>query len=160
MTRALPSGTGETSIPGRFLCTVQIDFHPAPTVHTATGTRMVYAARRGTFTGPGLSAELVPGSADWLVVGTDLIARVDVRAALVTDDGATIYMTSTGRVHLREHATRFFAGELVTAEEAYIRTAPLFETTAERYAHLSGVVCVAYCDLSPTEIRYRIHTLD
>jgi hypothetical protein len=94
------------------------------------------------------------------MLGNDLIARIDVRAVLRTDDGAAIYMTNTGRARLGEHAGRFFAGELVTAEEAYIRTAPLFDTTAERYARLSSLVTIAYCDLSPTEIRYRIYALD
>lgn len=160
LAHGLPSGTGRAELPARFLCGIQIDFHPAPAIETAVGTRMVYAAQRGTLSGPDVSAELLPGSADWLIIGSDLVARVDVRAALRTDDGALIYMTNTGRVRLGEHGGRFFAGELITAEQAYIRTTPLFETTADRYAHLSGLVTVAYCDLSPTGIRYRVYALD
>jgi hypothetical protein len=143
----------------RFLCDITINFHPAPTVETAVGVRMVYAARDGVLTGPGISATVVPGTADWLVIGTDLVARMDVRAAFVTDDGAAILMTCTGRVRLAEHATRFLGGGVVTAEQAYIRAAPLFETTDERYAHLSGLVTVAFCDLSPSTARYRVHAL-
>jgi hypothetical protein len=156
----LPSGQAEVDLPGRFLGKLQIDFHPPISIDTAAGVRMAYAVRQGTFSGPGIQAELLPGSADWLVVGSDLVGRVDARAALRTDDAALIYMTCTGRVRLGDHAGRFLAGELVTAEQAYIRTTPLFETTAERYAHLAGLVSVGYCDLSTSHIRYRIYALD
>ena len=160
LTRALPSSPDATDLPARFLCGIDINFHPAPTIRTAVGVRMVYAAKDGVLTGPDISAKVVPGSADWLVIGSDLVARVDVRAAFITDDDASIFMTNTGRVRLSGHSARFFGGGLVTAEEAYIRTAPLFETTDERYAYLSSLVTVAYCDLSPSTIRYRVYALD
>jgi hypothetical protein len=149
-----------TALPVRYLCSIDIDFHPVQVVPTAAGTRMVFAAKRGTVTGPGLTGEIVPGSADWLVVGADRIARIDVRAAIRTNEDDLIYMTNTGRVRLGPHIDRFFAGELITAGEAYIRTAPLFDTTAERYAHLTSSVTVAFCDLSLNEIHYRVYTVD
>lgn len=160
VTREVPSRTDATELPARYLFSIDIDFHPAPTIQTAVGVRMIYAAKSGVLTGTNITAKVIPGSADFLVIGSDLLARVDVRAAFVTDDGASIYMSNTGRVRLADHSPRFFAGELITAQQAYIRTAPLFETADERYAHLTGLVTVAYCDLSPTAIHYRVYALD
>jgi hypothetical protein len=94
-----------------------------------------------------------------LLIGDDMTARVDVRAVIRTDDGAHIQMTSTGRVVLGAHASRFLAGGTVTAEEAYIRTSPLFDTSDERYTGLNDVVTLGFCDISLHHIRYRIYTV-
>jgi hypothetical protein len=141
------------------LLDMHVEFEPVPTIATPRGTRMVFAARTGRFAGPGIAGTVLPGSADWLTVGDDAIGRVDVRAALRTEDGEHIAMTVTGRVVLGEHATRLFAGEQVTAEQAYIRTHPLFDTSAPRYAHLNGLATVAFCDIALTDIHYRVYRI-
>ncbi|GAA3980139.1 hypothetical protein GCM10023085_73050 [Actinomadura viridis] len=83
----------------------------------------------------------------------------DRRQGIVqTHDGAAIQLTTTGRADLGEHTGRFLAGEEVGADDAYIRTCPLFETRA-RYAWLNRLVTVARCDLSISRIRYRISAL-
>lgn len=150
----------DAPIAARSLMQINISFKPVPTYETALGTRMNFVVEEGRAVGDGLSAEVLPGSADWLIIGKDLVAQVDVRATLLTDDGAHIYMTNSGRVSLGEQADRFFAGEVVTSEDAYIRTAPLFETAHPTYAHLGRTVSVAYCDISLTSITYRIYALD
>lgn len=151
---------GAAQLAARELMRLDLTFRPVPIYETHVGTRMNFVVDHGRATGPGIEAEVLPGSADWLLIGADRIARVDVRATLLTDDGAHIYLTNTGRVRLGEHTDRFLAGEVVPADDAYIRTVPLFETTAERYAFLNGSVNVAYCDISTTSIAYRIYTLD
>ncbi len=144
----------------RYLFDLDIEFEPVPRFTTPFGTRMLLAARRGTFAGPDLAGTVLPGSADWLTVGDDGIGRVDVRAVLRTDDGEHIHMTTTGRAVLGEHAGPFLRGEPVSAGQAYIRAHPLFETAARRYAHLNGLATVAFCDISLTGIHYRIHAVD
>ena len=138
---------------------MHIEFESVPSFATPRGTRMLFAARSGRFTGPGIAGTVLPGSADWLTVGDDLIGRIDVRAVLRTADGEHIHMTNTGRVVLGEHAGRLFAGGRITAAEAYIRTHPLFDTSAPRYAHLNGITTVAFCDISLTDIHYRVHAV-
>jgi hypothetical protein len=142
------------------VCTLDIDFGPVPSFPTPVGTRLLFAATGGRAAGPRLNGAVLPGSADWLLVGDDLTARVDVRAVIRTDDGAHLQMTTTGRAVLGQHAPRFLAGETVTAEDAYIRTSPLFATSDERYAHLNNVVALAWCDISLAHIRYRIYAVD
>lgn len=160
MTASAPAAAARTAIPVRHLMDLEILFEPVPVFATPTGTRMVLAVRSGRFSGPGIEGDVLPGSADWLVVGTDRIGRIDVRAVLRTSDGAHLHMTNTGRVSLGDSAARFLAGEVVTAEEAYIRTSPLFDTDAPAHRHLNGVVTVAYCDIALTGISYHVYAVD
>jgi hypothetical protein len=145
--------------PVRFLFDMHIDFHPAPVHATPFGTRIVFAVKEGRFQGPGLSGTVLPGSADWMTVGSDGVGRVDVRATLRTDDGDHIHMTNTGRIVLGEHRDRLFAGARVTSDEAYIRTSPLFETGSTRHAGLNTVTTVGLCDISLNDIYYRIFAI-
>jgi hypothetical protein len=140
----------------RFLFEMHIDFHPPPIHVTPMGTRILFAVREGRFEGPGLKGTVLPGSADWVTVGSDGTARVDVRATLLTDDGEHIHMTNTGRVVLGEHRDRWLTGERVTSDEAYIRTSPLFETGSEKHAELNTVATIGLCDISLNDIYYRV----
>lgn len=148
------------SISAQFLLMIDIVFEPVPTYSTPLGTRMLFAARAGSFEGPRMRGTVLPGSADWMTIGDDGVGRVDVRATLRTDEGDHIHMTNTGRVVLGEHRSRMFAGEQVTADEAYIRTHPLFETAAPQHARLNQLSTVGFCDISLHAIRYRIYALD
>ncbi|MGH7282494.1 MAG: DUF3237 domain-containing protein [Polyangiaceae bacterium] len=69
---------------------------------------------------------------DWLSVGPNNVATLDIRFVLETNDGATIYVHGTGRT---DSAT-FSKG-------APCYFAPLFETNDERYAWLNKVQAVA-----------------
>jgi hypothetical protein len=139
------------------LCTIDVEFGRVPSFPTPVGTRMLFPVVGGRVEGGRIRGGVVPGSADWLTIGDDLIGRVDVRAVIETDDGASIQFTTSGRARLGAHATRFMAGETVRADEAYIRSLPLFETSDERYAHLNGLVTVAHCDISLTAVHYRVY---
>jgi hypothetical protein len=80
-----------------------------------------------------------------------------VRATLRTDDGELVSMTNTGVIDLRgEGLTRYAAGEDVPWDQAYIRSAPQFETGSERYAWLNSVVVVAINELGPRHVKYRM----
>jgi hypothetical protein len=142
--------------PVRFLFEMHIDFHPVPVHPTPLGTRMLFAVRQGWFRGPGIGGTILPGSADWMTVGSDGVGHVDVRATLRTDDGEHIHMTNTGRIVLGEHRDRLFSGERVTSDEAYIRTSPLFETGSTEHAHLNTVSTIGLCDISLNDIYYRV----
>jgi hypothetical protein len=51
------------------------------------------------------------------------------------------------------------AGATVRADEAYIRSLPLFETSDARYTELNGLVTVAHCDISLTGVHYRVYVV-
>jgi hypothetical protein len=139
------------------LLDIHVDLEPVQLVPSPGGTRMIFVAQGGTVSGERLSGEILPGGGDWLLVGSDRVGRIDVRTTIRTTDGALIAMTNTGVVALGDEAlARFAAGEDVRCDEAYIRSAPLFETGAPAYSWLNSTVTVAINALGPGYVDYRV----
>ena len=138
-----------------------VDFEPMPVYASPLGTRLDAIVRRGTAPGPKLDGEVRPGGGDWIVVGGDGVARLDVKATIRTPDAEMVHLTSTGRVVLDDGTRdRFLAGETITGDEMYARTAPLFETGADAYRWLNGTVAVGLVvELSLEHIRYQVYAL-
>ena len=64
------------------------------------GTRRIAALTGGDFEGARLRGVVVPAaSADWLLLRSDGVLELDLRATLLTHDGALISMTSFGLRH-------------------------------------------------------------
>ena len=160
---AAPAGsTGPIEeLAAEHLFDIAIDFHPMHLYPSPLGTRIDAVIRGGTATGTRFSAEVLPGGGDWLVVGDDGVARVDVRATFRTPDDHTVFLTATGRVVLGEEGrARFLAGDTVPGDEMYARIAPLFDTAAEPHAWLHRVVAVGVVEsLSLHHIAYRVLAL-
>jgi hypothetical protein len=111
---------------------------------TPLGRRRIIGITGGRFQGERLSGRVLPGGADWQVIRADGVADLDARYTLQTDDGALIYVRNRGYRHgPADVLARLGAGEDVDPALYYMRTAPLFETAAARYAWLNGLVCVA-----------------
>lgn len=111
---------------------------------TPRGRRRVIAITGGGFRGDKLAGRVLPGGADWQVVRADGVAELDARYTLETDDGALIYVRNFGYRHgPAEVMRKLAAGEPVDPSLYYMRTTPLFETGAERYRWLNGMICVA-----------------
>lgn len=147
-----------TELPVEHLCDLGVDLEPAQLIATPIGARMVFVIRGGRLEGPRLRGEILPGGGDWLVVGSDRIGRVDVRATLRTDDGALIHFAAGGVVSVpADGLARLAAGERLPFGETYVRTTPRFETADERYAWLGEVVAIGHNELSPDHIDYRIY---
>lgn len=139
------------------LLDIRIVFESVQVFSTPLGTRMTYVVEQGRCVGPRIAADVLPGGGDWVLLGTDGVARLDVRATLRTDDGAVIYLTNTGRVQMdRATADRFTAGELIRHDEMTARSSPLFETGDERYRWLNAVHTVAINQVSLSEVHYRV----
>jgi hypothetical protein len=138
-----------------------VDFEPMPIYASPLGTRLDAIVRRGTAKGPRLDGEVLPGGGDWIVVGADGIARLDIRATIRTHDAETIHVTGTGRVVFDDGTRgRFLAGETIAADEMYARTAPLFETGADAYRWLNATVAAGLVvELSLEHIRYQVYAL-
>ncbi|MBN8899453.1 MAG: hypothetical protein BGO51_28210 [Rhodospirillales bacterium 69-11] len=107
------------------------------------GNRRVGLVGGGTFEGERLRGTVLPGGADWIIVRPDGVTTLDVRIVLQTDDGATIGMTYRGLRHgpaaVMEKVNK---GEFVDPSQYYFRTAVQFETAAEKYAWLNGVIAI------------------
>ncbi len=105
--------------------------------------RRVGVVPGGTFEGERLSGVLLEGGADWQDVRRDRSVTLNVRLVLQTTDGALIGMTYRGlRRGPAEVLARLDHGEPVDPAEYYFRTACFFETAAERYAWLNGIVAI------------------
>ena len=111
---------------------------------TPHGRRRVIAITGGSFRGERLSGRVLPGGADWQLIRSDGVAELDARYTLETVDRSLIYVRNFGYRHgPPEVMRRLLAGEPVDASLYYMRTTPRFETGAERYRWLNGLVCVA-----------------
>jgi hypothetical protein len=148
------------ALPVEHLFDMHVDLEPAQPISTPVGTRMTFITTGGAIDGPELQGEILPGGGDWLLVGSDGVGRVDVRATIRTHDGALIHYEARGIIKIpADGLERLAAGEVLPFEETYVRTTPKFETADERYAWLSEVVAVGYNILSPNHIDYRIYRL-
>ncbi|HEY3186439.1 MAG TPA: DUF3237 domain-containing protein, partial [Solirubrobacteraceae bacterium] len=110
-----------TALPVEHLCDFSVDLEPAQLIATPVGTRMTFIARGGRVEGPQLRGAILPGGGDWLLVGTDQIGRVDVRATVRTDDGALIHYESRGIIKIpADGLERLSRGERLPFEETYV----------------------------------------
>jgi hypothetical protein len=147
-----------SALPVAHLCDWSVELEPAQVVPTPTGTRMIYVLKRGTCEGDRVRGEFLPGGGDWLLVGTDGVAHLDVRVTLRTDDGELIYVTNSGVIAMSPEALeRLGAGERILWNEMYTRSLPRFATSSEKYAWLNSVVCVGINEIGPEQIDYRIY---
>ena len=139
------------------LLDIRISFDPVQIFETPVGTRFTYVVKDGRCEGPKIAGDILPGGGDWMLLGSDRVARLDVRATLRTDDGAHIHLTNTGRVRMSpDVAQRFAAGEFIHHDEMYARSSPLFETDDERYRWLNAVHTVAINQVSLAAVHYRV----
>lgn len=80
--------------------TFRVEPAPAPHVgQTRWGDRRLIRIVGGSFDGPRLSGEVLPGGADWQVVHEDGTAGIDTRYTLRTHDGALLYIQTQGIRH-------------------------------------------------------------
>ena len=125
---------------------------------TPFGRRRIAEISGGSFEGPRLKGRVAPGGGDWVLVRRDGVTQLDVRLTLETDDGALIYMTYRGARHgPAEVIARLDAGEAVDPSSYYFRTAPFFETAADNYAWLNGIVAVASGERTPQGPVYHVY---
>jgi hypothetical protein len=108
------------------------------------GRRRVIPITGGSFRGEKLAGRVLPGGADWQLIRADGVAELDARYTLETTDGSLIYVRNFGYRHgPPDIVAKLAAGQPVDPSLYYMRTTPRFETSAERYRWLNGVICVA-----------------
>lgn len=112
-----------------------------------SGTRMVAAVAGGTFEGPKLRGTVVPPGGDWVTARSNRVLQLDVRVLLVTDDNESILMSYQG------------IGTPDDQGVTHLRTAPRFETGAEKYAWLNDVQAVGIGTTIDGTVSYDIFAL-
>ena len=110
---------------------------------TTLGERRIVPILSGRLEGR-VNAEVLPGGADWQVVGRDGAIYLEARYTLRTDDGALIYVRNQGiRRGPPDVLARLLDGKTTPdPSEYYVRTTPRFETSDPRYEWLNTIIAV------------------
>ena len=142
-----------------YLMTFKADLKPPVEVGGGpSGTRQIFDVTGGSFEGPRLKGRLLASGGDWLLVGSDGVIRLDVRATLETDDDARIYVQYYGVLVPNEAVSKALSGGGETQYgDAYFMTQPRFETGDPNYAWLNSVVAVAEGRALPSAVEYRVY---
>ena len=127
----------------------------------SAGDLRVVPVTAGTFEGPSLKGELVPGTtADWLRVEADGTARMDVRLVMRTDRGQLFYMQYSGVRHgPAEVLAALGRGEAVDPASYYFRISVKFETAEPELAWLNRVVAVGVGQRPPAGPTYDVYVV-
>ena len=121
------------------------------------GMRQIFDVTGGEVTGPRLRGRVLPSGADWILIGADGVGRLDVRAAIETHDGANIYVSYTGVLHMTENVVQALSGGRLTEfGETYFYVSPRFETGDPRYAWLNGLFVLSQGRVGPLRVEYRV----
>ncbi len=125
------------------------------------GRRRIIPIMGGSFDGPLLRGKVLAGGADWQIVQSDGLAKLDTRYALQTDDGKLIYIQNGGVRHASPAVTKkLLAGEAVDPTEVYFKTVPTFETAAPDLQWLTRSIFVGTGERYPTEVVIHVWRVD
>jgi hypothetical protein len=107
------------------------------------GKRRIIPITGGKFSGPRLKGQILNNGADWQLVQSDGLARLDTRYALKTDDGALIYIQTRGVRHGPADVIAEVAkGSLVDPNKYFFRVFVQFETGSAQYAWLNRAMAI------------------
>ncbi|HEV2672996.1 MAG TPA: DUF3237 domain-containing protein [Aliidongia sp.] len=140
---------------------IVVDLNPRLNIGAGPfGQRILFGAAGGSFEGPKLHGEVLPGGGDWALFRPDGAMMLDVRLTLRTHDGALIHMTYGGRwvtpPDLRARMADPEGRHQIDPARYYFRTNPLFETGTPAYAWLNDIVSVGSGYLVEGGIAYRV----
>ena len=116
---------------------------PVEVGRVAGGLRRVIPIVGGTCTGRGFNARVLPGGADFQLVVSETVARLEARYVLETDAGDRIYVHNDAlRTAPADVMARLLRGEAVDPRDVYFRCVPRFECAAPSLAWIGERVFV------------------
>jgi hypothetical protein len=124
------------------------------------GIRTNFYVTSGEVTGPKIYGKVLSEGGDWLILRTDGVGILDVRATFETQDEALIDVTYRGVGDLGEDGyERFLRGELPTIVS--LRVVPRFQTANPDYQWLNRLQCVGIgeVNLESLEVTYDVYAL-
>jgi Protein of unknown function (DUF3237) len=117
------------------------------------GERRVIGILGGTFEGPGMRGEILPGGADWQIVRKDGVLDLDARYALKEQGGGLIRVVSQGYRHGSQEILAALArGEEVDPAKYFFRTVMRFETGAPYLESLNKTIAVATAERKARQV--------
>jgi len=146
----------------RIVCRVDAELErPLEWVPSPAGQRRVIGIAGGTFDGPLMSGEILPGGADWQVLQPDGTAIVEARYTLrERRAGELILVNSRGvRTGPPEVLEALRRGEMRDADEYYFRTAVTLEAGPGDYDWINRALFVAVAARGPASVVYDLHQI-
>lgn len=120
------------------------------------GTRVVRTVKSGWCKGERLNGRLAGAGGDWLLFGADGFGRIDVRAQLVTDDGAAIFLSYNGLIERNARVVAAADGGETQFEDQYFRTLVRMETGAPAYAWVNTTLFVGRGRMAAGGVEYQL----
>lgn len=120
------------------------------------GTRVVRTVKSGWCKGERLNGRLAGAGGDWLLFGADGFGRIDVRAQLVTDDGAVIFLSYNGLIERNARVVAAVDGGETQFEDQYFRTLVRMETGAPAYAWANTTLFVGRGRMAAAGVEYQL----
>jgi hypothetical protein len=80
------------------------------------GVRRVIPITGGTFTGPNIKGEVLPGGEDWQLVRPDGDTELNARYLLKTDDGIVIQVVNNALIHIDPKTKAFYCKSVIDLE--------------------------------------------
>ena len=125
------------------------------------GRRRIVPIVGGTVSGARLTAEVLPGGADWQTIFDDGRTEVLARYTLRAEDGTLIGVVNRGvRRGPPEVIARLTAGEIVDPSLYYFRTNPVFEVAPGPHEWLLDHVFVGVGVRLPDCVLIRVFAVD
>ena len=132
------------------------------------GRRIIAMINGGTFTGK-MCGKVLPvgGEFGTFIPDTDEINetyKIDVRAAIQTDDNAVIYISYNGFMHAEAATLKMLfspvEGPKLDPSTYYWRINPVFETASKQYEWLNHMIAVGYGSYTPEgQVIYKIYAI-
>ena len=125
-----------------FVAAVTIQLEPIQVIgKTPDGVRINFYARGGTVVGPRIRGTVFPGASDHMIVRSDGVGVIRVRATIVADDGALFEVDEVGSIEFGEDGYRLaLANKLPPRSRMVI--CPRILTAHSEYAWINRAQCV------------------
>jgi hypothetical protein len=124
------------------------------------GERRVVGILGGTFDGPDMRGEVLPGGADWQIARSDGVLDLDARYALEEERGGLVRVVSQGYRHGPPDILAALArGEDVDPGRYFFRTTMRFETGAPYLDWLNRTIAVATAERRARQVVLEAHRL-
>jgi hypothetical protein len=127
------------------------------------GTRLIIPYKGGLVKGEKINGKILDCSGDWGLLIDSTTFRTDVRATIETDDGAHIFLTSTGYNFTDAKGFTMIStgrgGEL-SPSDYYFRTNITFEASSPKYAWLNHSVAIGVGRfVAADKVDYRVYVI-
>jgi hypothetical protein len=125
---------------------------------TGYGIRRIIPIIGGEVRGEKVNGKVLSGGADFQIIRPNELIDLEAKYAFETDDGAVVYVENKGiRFGPVEMLQKLKRGEPVDPSLIYFRTAPRFETGAEKYRWLMESLFVASAARHPDRVVVEVH---